>query len=558
MNHALEDLEEHGSDLDEAADAFLRAAWRSSPGIFMSLVFHGLLLAGLPFIIFQEKIRELAGIPITIGVDAVRLDPERPYRPVSSAPPAPDGQGLDEPPAPFPSAIPAERNESAENKTDSTRVDGSERTGLQFLASDPAAAGFRGRMSSGPPGTNDVLGVGGGSGRGGARGGGGFGGQGGRQSLVARGGGSAATEAAVSRGLSWLARHQCADGAWRAKDGCTKCPKEDFDVPDVATTSLAVVAFIAAGYGPRSHVEIKDPVTGTMLKPGDTVRAALKYLQGRVDAGVPVKSAKVKQDVESGWPSTAYEHAFATMAFCEAYRASKDAALGRTARKLLDHLVDRQNPGRAWQYGYRDGGNDISVTGACVQALRSARLAGLEIPAKSVDGVRSFLGYVSAKDGNFGYTSPQAFGQTGTAIGVYIAKFLDPGGTGTTTDSFAKLLPRSAENVAKTVGNAQTCVDLYGWYYAMLGLFEYEGPKGASWKSVNEAVTTALLRMQRRGDGCICGSWDCAGDIYLGAYGRPIATAMAVLTLEVYYRYATVLEPEPASAVEPAATAAPR
>src|SRR5580704_2498906 len=130
MDETLEELDEdRGSDLDDAAAAFLRRAWRSSPGVVLSLIFHGALLALLPFIIFSEKIRELVGTPISIGVEAVRIDPERPYKPVSSAPPAPDGQGLDEPPAFFPDALPAERNEAkAEHEPESDRIDGRAQT----------------------------------------------------------------------------------------------------------------------------------------------------------------------------------------------------------------------------------------------------------------------------------------------------------------------------------------------------------------------------------------------------------------------------------------------
>jgi hypothetical protein len=530
--------DEHVPDLDDAAAAFLRAAWRSSPGVVLSLVFHGVLLALLPLIIFQERIRELAGIPITIGVSAVRLDPERPYKPISSAPPTADGAGLEEPSAMFPDAAEAQRNESRVDRSESERVDGRERVALQFLANDPAAGGFRGRLGEGAPGTNDVLGVGGGSGNGGARSGMGFGGGGGRAFLVVRGGGSAATEDAVRRGLSWLARHQETDGAWRAQ---LKKPMDVMDAPEVATTSLALVAFLTAGYGPKSQVEIKDPVTGRMLRYGDTVRAALRYLDGRMEQGLPLQSPRVKLPADET-AFAIYEHAFATMAYCEAYRASHDRRLEEQARRLLAHLLARQNARSGWQYRSRDGRSDLSVTGACVQALRSARLAGLEVPTSSVEGVRAFLSDVSDGKGHFGYMDASALGYSTTAIGIYVARFLEPRSTRTTSDAFGKVLPQAAENVAKNVGDAQTMLNRYDWYYSMLGLFEYEGPKGPSWKAVNAAVTTSLVKSQARGQEDTAGSWDPDGDAFLQYYGRPIVTAFSVLTLEVYYRYAGVAE----------------
>ena len=39
--------------------------------------------------------------------------------------------------------------------------------------------------------------------------------------------------------------------------------------------------------------------------------------------------------------------------------------------------------------------------------------------------------------------------------------------------------------------------------------------------------------------GCGAGSWDAANDRWFSYGGRAAATAMNVLTLEVYYRYAT-------------------
>jgi hypothetical protein len=54
---------------------------------------------------------------------------------------------------------------------------------------------------------------------------------------------------------------------------------------------------------------------------------------------------------------------------------------------------------------------------------------------------------------------------------------------------------------------------------------------GDAWTNWNDAVHDAVLQRQEQ-SGCQHGSWS-------GKYGRTLATAWAVLTLEVYYRYAT-------------------
>jgi len=78
--------------------------------------------------------------------------------------------------------------------------------------------------------------------------------------------------------------------------------------------------------------------------------------------------------------------------------------------------------------------------------------------------------------------------------------------------------------------------------YGTLALFQYDGPKGPHWTKWNKALLEALVPHQRaKADGCKDGSWDTERvDRWAYAGGRVYGTAMNVLTLEVYYRYATV------------------
>jgi hypothetical protein len=529
----LEDGGENpGTPLDDLAARALATAWKNSPGLVLSLAFHAAILAVLPLIIFHEQIAELAGIPITIGVSALRVDPERPYKPVSGGPPSSDGIGRDEPPVVFPDALEAARNE-AKGDDGPNLIAGDTRTSLERVLQNADAAGFRGRLTAGPPGTNDVVGVGGGSGRGGLRFGSGT--TSGRANLVARGGGSAATEEAVELGLSWLARHQRREGSWEAVTSCGHCPDEHFPGPTVGTTALAAIAFMTAGYLPGSKVEVTDRVTGRPLRYGDTVGAALKYLE-RQHSG----SSRVSSSFSPG--GRMYEHAFATMAFCEGYRMTKDPELKRHAERALGYLYGAQGQGSGWRYepAAHSSGADTSVTGACVQALRAATIAGITVPDKCLAGLRAFMGMVTGPDGSTGYSSTGDDHGATTSIGLYVNRYLDGGGPTCSN----RTLPLAAKKVAGAVGNGEFGRDTYLWYYSMLGLFEFEGPTGASWRSVNEAVTTALIKAQHREKDCIRGAWDDGPDKWLSNTGRPFVTAMSVLTLETYYRYAEPKERE--------------
>jgi hypothetical protein len=522
---------EPGSDLDELAATVLRKTFRASPALVGSLIFHGAIFALLPLVVFYERLREPETIPISIAVDAQRIDPDRNYKPVSAGPPASDGRGLDEPPVFFPDALPAERNESV-SKVDRSAMQGDEQAVL-LQTTNEEISGARGRRNElGQFGVHDTIGIGGGSGRGATR----FGGvHGGRRNLAARGGGSAATEQAVDWGLSWLARHQAANGCFSTANRCGKCgAAAQLPRCDVAATGLAVVAFLTAGFTPQDpNLGVKDAATGEMHHYGRTVRAGLEWLmkQQRPDGlvGSPAWSS------EGQWPTIMYGHAFATMALCDAARVSSASDLRTAATAAVRWLEKAQNPGAGWQYQPRDGKSDLSVTGACVQALRSAKMAGIEVSPSALDGVARLVASVSDERGAAGYCIGAKRGSgtvACTAIAFYARRFL---GDKNLEDP---KLDATKAFIAGSRGSADGATNYYEDYYSMLALFEVEGPGGADFKKCNKAVTTLLLEKQQKPtSGCVAGSWEIQNDSYLRESGRMVGTALNVLTLEVYYRY---------------------
>ena len=73
----------------------------------------------------------------------------------------------------------------------------------------------------------------------------------------------------------------------------------------------------------------------------------------------------------------------------------------------------------------------------------------------------------------------------------------------------------------------------YAWYDATLASFHVGAPQ---WESWNLQVQAALVPLQRREAGPLDGSWD-PDPVWGGHGGRVYATALAALTLEVYYRH---------------------
>jgi hypothetical protein len=74
--------------------------------------------------------------------------------------------------------------------------------------------------------------------------------------------------------------------------------------------------------------------------------------------------------------------------------------------------------------------------------------------------------------------------------------------------------------------------DLYYWYYASLCMLQiHHRSHSVAWKDWNTQTRDTLIAMQQKG-----GYWDTSvrwGD----RGGRAFTTAIATLTLEVYYRY---------------------
>ena len=148
-------------------------------------------------------------------------------------------------------------------------------------------------------------------------------------------GGTEASEAAVARGLEWLAAHQNPDGSWslhnfQANCKHPACTEAGSVHSDPAGTGIALLPFLGAGHTPES------------AKHGKTVKRAIQWLveQQRVDG-----TWLAPQD-----PKPMYGHAIATIALCEAYGMTRDPKLLAPAQKAIDYIVKSQSAAGGWRY----------------------------------------------------------------------------------------------------------------------------------------------------------------------------------------------------------------
>lgn len=334
-----------------------------------------------------------------------------------------------------------------------------------------------------------------------------------KQDLLQAFGGNTNTEAAVERGLNWIELHQHDEGQWSLHRFTQLCEKHHKAHPcngpggasDTAATGFALLPFLGAGH---THQEGKHQ---------DAVSRGLKWL---------VENQKPDGDlfVGGGGNTHMYSHGIATIALCEAYAMTRDAALRDPAQKAIDFIVAAQHPtSGGWRYTPRQDG-DTSVFGWQVMALKSGQMAELNVPQPTLDKARHWLtvvGATGANEGRFGYTnsSPTV---TMTAEALLCLQYLG----GERND------PRLIAGSKFLAENLPTKETSYYWYYGTQVMFHMQGEP---WQKWNAALQNALVETQVK-EGSMAGTWN-PTDNWEKTGGRVYATALRLLMLEVYYRH---------------------
>lgn len=376
------------------------------------------------------------------------------------------------------------------------------------------------------------------------------------------------SESAVELALEWLARHQLSDGSWsfnhRAGDhrcqGCL-CDNPGSTTAPNGATGMALLPFLGAG---RTHLH------------GEYRMEVAKGLRYLID--------QQKQDgslMDTG--GNMYSHGLATLALCEAYAlaryqfeteedgagqgdeedveaadgsdvdpatgfrdinwtkfADKEKAngrqlvglgvgpridtleLGHAAQQGIRFIQTAQHSGGGWRYGPGQPG-DTSVVGWQMMALKSGHLSGLQVQPATIRRAVRFLDSVQSNKGSsYGYTSPGA-GEANTAIGLLCRMF-----TG-----WDRQHAGLAAGVERMEASARVDQGLYYYYYATQVMHHYGGPH---WRRWNSWMRDHLVETQDR-EGSIRGSWSLNGP---HDCGRLYCTALATVTLEVYYRYSPI------------------
>jgi hypothetical protein len=327
-------------------------------------------------------------------------------------------------------------------------------------------------------------------------------------------GGTARTQESVLEALRWLARNQ--DG--RSSLWNLTGPFANGAGPNNrdAATAMALLAFQGAGYTPESDRD--EPFTSI------TQRAWRALLKRQDESGNFFQ--------EGSSHGRLYTQAMCTIALCELYGMTGNSKYREPAQNAVNYCVSVQSPEGGWRYT-PGVDSDTSVTGWFVMALKSAQMAGLDVPSHVLPKIGEFLDLVSRDGGSqYAYARGQGIKLSMTAEGLLCRQYLGWPHADRRLQNGADIL---VSNLPTWDDGERDC---YYWYYAAQVCHHMEGKH---WREWNQVMRRLLPEHQVR-KGKERGSWDPQGDRWGNSGGRLMVTCLSTYMLEVYYRHLPIYQ----------------
>ncbi len=330
------------------------------------------------------------------------------------------------------------------------------------------------------------------------------------------------SEAAIDRGLRWLAANQGPGGNWGSND--------------LGLVAVGALAFLSAGHLPG------------IGEHGEACERALTYVVTNAKPSGLLNIAAPGRDM--------YNHGLATFVLGQAYGMTGDARVGKVLDRALKLIARTQGPVGGWAYQAVPQDGDLSLSVMQAKALRSAVDSGFEIPPSVIEkAIANVRGHYWPQDGN--PNRPEAelkklpgrftYGKGGgnatvamAAAGVVclqefgqyddwrIAKSMEP-----ITAAIAAIKPQAAHN-------GQLPLDAYTLNYVGQSLYQVGGP---GWREHYPRLRDAIVGSQviDPKNPAADGKWaavahvgDKPGDLY--------GTAVAVFVLAIPNRYLPILQ----------------
>lgn len=309
----------------------------------------------------------------------------------------------------------------------------------------------------------------------------------------------------IQRAVQFLSKSQQPSGAWSFNSYGES----------TAATSLAIMAFMAAGYVPE-----EGPY-------GDQINRGIDWvLAHQADNGLVVHH-------KSHGPM--YSHGISTLMLAEVAgmltgeREKKCREVLQRAVKLIVSAQnvpkDKRNAG-GWRYNQTSKDSDLSVTGWQLLALRAAKNIGCDISADQIDKAVAYVRHCRGRNNvGFAYQPGGAPSATRTGTGILALEICGQHHTKDALEAGDYLIQRPL--------HPDEFYYFYGAYYCSVGMFQMGGEY---WTKTRDAIVPQLLEMQKHD-----GSWLATKGSEKEA-GKVYATSLAVLALAVEYQYLPIYQ----------------
>lgn len=314
---------------------------------------------------------------------------------------------------------------------------------------------------------------------------------------------------ALNRALAYLAKTQMPSGCWES----------DAYGESTATTSLAVMSFLAAG-----HVPGEGPYAEQLDR---GIRWVIDHQRsGKFDAGLLAHRT-------SHGPM--YSHGISTLMLAEVVgMVPKQRAkpLRLALEKAVSVILRAQNVKKSerntggWRYQIRSSDSDLSVSGWQLLALRAAKNLGCDVPAENIEQAVDYVKRCNdPENGGFAYQPGGSVTSVRTGTGILALEIC---GEHHSNEALA-----GGEYLLVNPLKYDETYFFYGVYYCGVGMFQMGGKY---WTSMRDQIRGVLLEKQSAD-----GSWVAANGSER-RIGRVYTTAMAVLSLAVEYQFLPIYQ----------------
>jgi prenyltransferase/squalene oxidase-like repeat protein len=305
-----------------------------------------------------------------------------------------------------------------------------------------------------------------------------------------------AAQAAIDKGLAWLASQQVENGSFKSSNFGR----------NTAVVALAGMAFLSGGNTPGRG------------KYGQHVTRCVEYILKSADDSGFISI----RDATSHGPM--YDHGFATLFLAEVYGMTLDAEVREKLEAAVKLIVGTQNHEGGWRYQPKAFEADISVTICQVMALRAARNAGIHVPNETIDRCIDYVKRSQNADGGFMYMltgGPSRFPRSAAGVVALYSAGIYEG------EEITKGLEYLMQHLPKSEDFSRDTHAMYGHYYAVQAMWQAGGDY---WKKWYPAIQELLVKQQQKD-----GSWP---DLICAEYG----TAMATIVLQMPNNYLPIFQ----------------